>query len=75
MKATDAARPPPEGRHADGSHLSEDAHPSAVSGPPMNFPRRERTQSIRYKSAMPIGIIKKAGTHLIVHGTNKTNGT
>ena len=73
-QATDAARPP----RRDGLRwrvLIGNAYPSEASGPLMNFPTTERTQSIMYKSAMPIGIIRKAGTHLVVHGTNKISGT
>ena len=44
-------------------------------GPSMNFPTTERTQSITYESARPIGMVTKAGTHLVVQGTNKINGT
>jgi len=44
-------------------------------GPSINFPTTERIASITYKSAVPMGAIKMAGTHLVVQGTNKINGT
>jgi hypothetical protein len=65
----------PEGTACRGGLLLGNAHPSEASDPPMNFPTTESTKSIMYKSAMPIGIITKAGTHLVVHGTNNSNGT
>lgn len=40
--------------------------PSGAFGPSMNFPTTERTQSITYKSARPIGMVTRAGTHLVV---------
>ncbi len=39
-----------------------------------SFPTTETIASIRYKSAMPIGMITKAGTHFVVQGTNRING-
>jgi hypothetical protein len=61
-------------------HLSihfkiEGAHLSEVFGLSTNFPTTERIASMAYKSAMPIGMITGAGTHLVVQGTNRINGT
>ena len=63
--------PVPRGwiRHAPAPHLSE------VSGSSMNFPTTERIASIAIKSAESIAAIAIAGTHLVVQGTNKINGT
>ena len=64
-------------RNASGRHPAQwpMEGPSGAFGPSMNFPTTERTQSITDKSARPKGMIRRAGTHLVVQGTNRINGT
>jgi hypothetical protein len=50
-------------------------HRSGAFGPSTNFPTTERIVSITIKSAESMAAIASAGTHLVVQGTNKTNGT
>jgi hypothetical protein len=45
------------------------------SVPSMNFPTTARIPRITIKSAESMAAISSAGTHLVVQGTNKTNGT
>lgn len=54
--------------------LIGDAYLLEVSALPRIFPTTETIASMAYKSAVPIGIITMAGTHLVVHGTNRING-
>lgn len=56
----------------EGAHLSAILGPAL--GPSMSFPTTEIIQSITQRSAESITAIANAGTHLLVHGTNRTNG-
>jgi hypothetical protein len=63
-------------RNASGRHSTHwpIEGPSGAFDPSMNFATTERIANITIKSAESMTAINRAGTHLVVQGTNKING-
>jgi len=68
---------PPLRRAACGyfAALERGCIPAGTIDSPMYLATTETTQSIAYKSAIPIGIMTRTGIHLVFQGISKINGT